>query len=107
MVITLSKETTCSQSSVIIVNVNGSNLVSSRARTRAQLVEVAARVLATEGPEAVPTRSIALAAGVQAPTIFRLFGDKNGLLVAVVEDGFASFLARGPPGGAGAGPGGG
>ncbi len=76
---------------------NGPNPVSSRERTRAQLVEVAARVLAAEGAEAVTTRSVALAAGVQAPTIYRLFGDKNGLLDAVVEHGFASYLARKPP----------
>jgi AcrR family transcriptional regulator len=65
---------------------------SPRDRTRAQLVEVAARLLATEGPDAVTTRSVALAAGVQAPTIYRLFGDKNGLLDAVVEHGFASYV---------------
>jgi AcrR family transcriptional regulator len=70
---------------------------SSRDRTRAQLVEVAAELLATQGPDAVTTRSVALAAGVQAPTIYRLFGDKNGLLDAVVEHGFASYLARKHP----------
>ena len=73
---------------------------SSRDRTRAQLVEVAAELLATQGPDAVTTRSVALAAGVQAPTIYRLFGDKNGLLDAVVQHGFASYLARKPPVGA-------
>src|ERR1700722_20262042 len=91
---TLSKETNCSQTSVIIDNVNGPNPVSSRDRTRAQLVEVAAHLLATEGPDAVTTRSVALAAGVQAPTIYRLFGDKNGLLDAVVEHGFASYAGQ-------------
>jgi AcrR family transcriptional regulator len=65
---------------------------SPRDRARAQLVEVAARLLATEGPDAVTTRSVALAAGVQAPTIYRLFGDKSGLLDAVVEHGFASYV---------------
>ncbi len=75
---------------------------SSRDRTRAQLVEVAAHLLATQGPDAVTTRSVALAAGVQAPTIYRLFGDKNGLLDAVVEHGFATYLASKPPVGTGA-----
>jgi AcrR family transcriptional regulator len=78
--------------------------VSSRDRTRAQLVEVAAHLLAAEGPDAVTTRAVALAAGVQAPTIYRLFGDKNGLLEAVAEHGFASYLARKPPVGTGADP---
>jgi AcrR family transcriptional regulator len=73
------------------------NRVSPRDRTRAQLVEVAARLLATEGPDAVTTRAVALAAGVQAPTIYRLFGDKNGLLDAVAEHGFACYLAQKPP----------
>ena len=73
---------------------SGPDLVSSRDRTRAQLVEVAAELLATGGPDAVTTRSVALAAGVQAPTIYRLFGDKSGLLDAVVEHGFASYMAR-------------
>jgi AcrR family transcriptional regulator len=76
---------------------NGPNPASSRDRTRAQLVEVAAGLLATEGPDAVTTRSVALAAGVQAPTIYRLFGDKSGLLDAVVEHGFASYLAAKHP----------
>jgi AcrR family transcriptional regulator len=72
---------------------NGPDPVSSRDRTRTQLVEVAAELLATGGADAVTTRSVALAAGVQAPTIYRLFGDKSGLLDAVVEHGFASYVA--------------
>jgi AcrR family transcriptional regulator len=91
---TISGETLCSQTSVIIDNVNGPNPASSRDRTRAQLVKVAAELLATAGPDAVTTRSVALAAGVQAPTIYRLFGDKSGLLDAVVAHGFASYVAR-------------
>jgi AcrR family transcriptional regulator len=78
--------------------------VSPRDRTRAQLVQVAAELLATEGPDAVTTRSVALAAGVQAPAIYRLFGDKNGLLDAVVEHGFASYMAQKPPVGTDADP---
>jgi AcrR family transcriptional regulator len=77
---------------------------SSRDQTRAQLVEVAAELLATQGPDAVTTRSVALAAGLQAPTIYRLFGDKNGLLDAVVEHGFATYLANKPPVGTDADP---
>ena len=70
---------------------------SSRDRTRAHLVEVAAKLLADSGPDAVTTRSVALAAGVQAPTIYRLFGDKSGLLDAVAEHGFAAYMARKAP----------
>jgi AcrR family transcriptional regulator len=68
-----------------------------RTRTRARIVEVAARLLAAGGTDAVSTRAVALAAGTQAPAIYRLFGDKDGLLDAVAEYGFASYLARTPP----------
>jgi AcrR family transcriptional regulator len=78
-------------------NVPERNPGSPRDRTRAQLVEVAAHLLATEGPQAVTTRSVALAAGVQAPTIYRLFGDKRGLFEAVAEHGFVSYAARKHP----------
>src|ERR1700744_1943264 len=70
---------------------------SGRDRTRARIVEVAAELLATGGRDSVSTRAVALAAGTQAPAIYRLFGDKDGLLEAVAEYGFASYLARKPP----------
>ena len=68
----------------------------SRDSVRSRLVHVAAQLLATEGPDAVTTRSVAVAAGVQAPAIYRLFGDKDGLLDAVAEYGFASYVAQKP-----------
>jgi AcrR family transcriptional regulator len=46
-----------------------------------------------EGPEAATTRAVAAAASVQVPTIYRLFGDKKGLLDAVVEHGIAAYVA--------------
>ncbi|MHA6762361.1 TetR/AcrR family transcriptional regulator [Streptacidiphilus sp. PAMC 29251] len=61
--------------------------------TRQRVVEAAAGLLAREGRDAVTTRAVAVAAGVQAPAIYRLFGDKEGLLEAVAEHGFAAFLA--------------
>ncbi|MFC8080490.1 TetR/AcrR family transcriptional regulator [Streptomyces sp. NPDC057307] len=64
-----------------------------RSETRANLVEVAARLLREQGPNAVTTRGVAQAAGVQAPTIYRLFGDKDGLLDAVAEHVFALHVA--------------
>ncbi|MFD0689471.1 TetR/AcrR family transcriptional regulator [Actinomadura fibrosa] len=63
-----------------------------RAGTRTNLVEVAARLLREQGPAAVTTRAVAQAAGVQAPTIYRLFGDKDGLLDAVAEHVFAGYV---------------
>lgn len=73
------------------------DLPSSRDLARLRLVEVAAELLASGGPDAVTTRSVAQAAGVQAPMIYRHFGDKDGLLAAVVEYGFSSYLDRKPP----------
>jgi AcrR family transcriptional regulator len=64
---------------------------------RAQIVEVAAGLLASGGRDAVSTRAVAAAAGTQAPTIYRLFGDKDGLLAAVLEHGFSTYLADKPP----------
>jgi len=58
---------------------------SSRTDTRSRIVESAAGLLAEHGPVAVTTRGVAERAGVQAPTIYRLFGDKDGLLDAVAE----------------------
>ena len=60
---------------------------------RTRIVTAAARLLAEDGAAAVTTRSVALAAGVQAPAIYRLFGDKDGLLDAVAEHVLAEFVA--------------
>lgn len=59
--------------------------VTGRDATRTRIVEVAARLLQQSGPAAVTTRAVAAAAGVQAPTIYRVFGDKDGLMEAVAE----------------------
>jgi AcrR family transcriptional regulator len=40
----------------------------------------------------VTTRGVAEAAGVQAPAIYRLFGDKDGLLEAVAEHVMATYV---------------
>ncbi|MCT9105044.1 TetR/AcrR family transcriptional regulator [Streptomyces mirabilis] len=59
---------------------------------RERIVAAAARLLAEGGPDAVSTRAVSAAAGVQPPAIYRLFGDKEGLLDAVVADGFTVYL---------------
>ncbi|WP_329792680.1 TetR/AcrR family transcriptional regulator [Lentzea sp. DG1S-22] len=61
--------------------------------TRERLVRAAADLLVEGGKEAVSTRAVAAAAGVQAPTLYRLFGDKDGLLDAVAAHGFAGYLS--------------
>src|SRR3954452_5922403 len=60
--------------------------------TRTRIVTAAAALLAADGRDAVTTRAVAAAAAVQAPTIYRLFGDKSGLLDAVAEHGFAGYV---------------
>jgi AcrR family transcriptional regulator len=67
--------------------------VASRLETRARIVEVAARLLRTDGAAAVTTRAVAQAAGMQAPTIYRFFADKDALLDAVAEHVFADYVA--------------
>lgn len=62
--------------------------------TRERIVEAAAALLDEGGREAVSTRAVSAAAGVQAPTIYRLFGDKQGLLDAVATHGFGAYLAE-------------
>lgn len=68
-------------------------LDSERADARTRIVEVAARLLREYGPSAVTTRRVAEAAGVQPPAIYRLFGDKDGLLESVAEHVMADFIA--------------
>jgi len=62
------------------------------ASTRDRIIEAAATLLTEGGREAVSTRAVSAAAGVQAPTIYRLFGDKQGLLDAVAGHAFAAYV---------------
>jgi AcrR family transcriptional regulator len=64
-----------------------------RDTVRARIVDVASELLTSGGPQAVTTRAVAAAAGVQAPTIYRQFGDKDGLLEAVADQVFAAYVA--------------
>lgn len=59
---------------------------------RENIVDAATALLAQGGRTAVSTRAVSTAAGVQAPTIYRIFGDKQGLLDAVAAHGFASYV---------------
>ncbi len=59
---------------------------------RRYILSAAADLLNREGRDALTTRTVAAAAGVQAPTLYRLFGDKRGLLDAVAQHGFTAYL---------------
>ena len=61
---------------------------------RARIVVAAARLIDAGGQDAATTRAVAAAAAVQAPTIYRLFGDKRRLLDAVAEHGLAAYVAQ-------------
>lgn len=59
---------------------------------RERILAATAKLLADGGREAVSTRAVSAAADVQAPTIYRLFGDKQGLLDAAATEGFTAYL---------------
>ena len=59
---------------------------------RTRIIDAALRLLDEGGPEAMSTRAVGAAANVQAPTIYRLFGDKQGLLDAVTAQRFEEYL---------------
>jgi AcrR family transcriptional regulator len=64
---------------------------------RDRVLKVALALLTKQGRDAVTTRDVAKAAKVQPPVLYRLFGDKNGLLDAVAAYGFAAYFARKQP----------
>jgi AcrR family transcriptional regulator len=63
-----------------------------RDQMRERIVDAASRLLAQGGREAVSTRAVCLAAAIQPPTIYRIFGDMHGLLDAVAARSFAEYL---------------
>ncbi|WP_326573432.1 TetR/AcrR family transcriptional regulator [Streptomyces sp. NBC_00481] len=70
------------------------------ARNRARLLEAAARLVADRGAEHVTMHEVARAAGVGKGTLFRRFGDRDGLLLALQGDAEAEFheaYTCGPP----------
>lgn len=62
--------------------------------TEEHILSVAADLLENEGVEAFTTRAVCRAAGVTAPTLYHHFGDKKGLLSAVIAQGLNAFMAR-------------
>ncbi len=57
------------------------------ARNRARLLEAAAGLVAAHGADAVTMEEVAAAAGVGKGTVFRRFGDRTGLLMALLDHG--------------------
>jgi AcrR family transcriptional regulator len=59
---------------------------------RTRILEAASELLARSADADVSTRAVCEAGGVTAPTLYHHFGDKEGLLTAVVDFGWATFL---------------
>ena len=57
------------------------------------IIDAAARLLKDEGASALTTRRVAELAGTQVPTIYRFFGDKDGLLAAVARQVMADYVS--------------
>ncbi|MFD9094656.1 TetR/AcrR family transcriptional regulator [Streptomyces collinus] len=78
------------------------------ARNRARLLEAAARLIAEHGAAGVTMEAVAAAAQVGKGTVFRRFGDRTGLLTALLDHSGrrlqADFLGGPPPLGPGAPP---
>lgn len=62
--------------------------------TSHRISDAAMELLRTEGRQAVTVRAVAAAAGVQAPAIYRAFGDMYGLFSALATLGFHEYLKR-------------
>ncbi|KKD09175.1 TetR family transcriptional regulator [Streptomyces sp. WM6386] len=78
------------------------------ARNRARLLEAAARLIAEHGAAGVTMEAVAAAAQVGKGTVFRRFGDRTGLLMALLDHSAKKlqedFLGGPPPLGPGAPP---
>ena len=78
------------------------------ARNRAVILSAAERLVAEQGAQQVTMDQVACAAGVGKGTLFRRFGDRQGLMRALLDEGERDFqegFIRGPaPFGPGAPP---
>ena len=59
---------------------------------KTRILEAAAELIADSPDAEISTRAVCEAAGVSAPSIYHYFGDKEGLLAAVVDFTVACFL---------------
>jgi AcrR family transcriptional regulator len=59
---------------------------------KTRILEAASELLTRSADADISTRAVGEAAGVTAPTLYHHFGDKEGLLAAVVDFGWAAFL---------------
>jgi AcrR family transcriptional regulator len=68
--------------------------------TRARILSAAIKLLTDGGRDAITTRAVAEAAGVQPPVLYRHFKGKDAMLDALAEHGFLAYInqkRRQPP----------
>jgi AcrR family transcriptional regulator len=71
----------------------GFSLSSMTMDARTKMLRAAERLLDASPDRDITTREVCEAAGVGQPVLYRQFGDKNGLLRALVDYGFERYLA--------------
>lgn len=78
------------------------------ARNRQKIIEVAARMIATHGADNLSLDEVAREANVGVGTVYRRFGDRTGLIYALIDaqerEFQAAFMTGPPPVGPGAPP---
>ncbi|MFI9155163.1 TetR/AcrR family transcriptional regulator [Streptomyces sp. NPDC053367] len=96
------------ESSLLGMPEEGPCLRADAARNRAKLLDAAARLIAEHGAAGVTMEAVAAAAQVGKGTVFRRFGDRTGLLNALLDHSErrfqAAFIGGPPPLGPGAPP---
>ncbi|MFE7503783.1 TetR/AcrR family transcriptional regulator [Promicromonospora sp. NPDC057488] len=60
--------------------------------TRERLLAAAFEIATRDGVDAVSTRAVCTAAGVRAPSLYHHFGDRSGLVRAVVDAAFEEYF---------------
>ncbi|WP_143576711.1 TetR/AcrR family transcriptional regulator, partial [Streptomyces acidiscabies] len=65
---------------------------SDAARNRERILDAARRLVVAYGPGHVTMQEVAAEAGVGKGTLFRRFGDRDGLLAALLDEADADFL---------------
>ncbi|WP_433519083.1 TetR/AcrR family transcriptional regulator [Nonomuraea sp. CA-143628] len=59
---------------------------------RTAMIEAAERQLATSSDNEIATRAVCEAVGVSQPVLYRIFGDKRGLLDALADHGYERYV---------------
>lgn len=65
-----------------------------RGDTRTRILDAAAQMIANGPGEEISARAVCAEVGVKMPTLYHFFGNKQGLLEAVMDRGFDLYLAE-------------